>query len=181
MTSVPVEGLPIAGTPGQIPQTEAIAGVATPGSGLAVTGQIGQAIIAVPQEIGQALVDCATGGTGQAGDSQLPSSGQAVCGGEAPEGSEGSAAGEPHGPPPTPMQTPAPLPVEPEVLPLPLTAEALDTGGAAAEAPPELWMAGRGTGPEAGESAVTRMSLPLVGSVAREAPARVWSPSWPVP
>src|ERR1035438_5958249 len=79
MTSVPVEGLPIAGTPGQIPQTEAIAGVATPGSGLAVTGQIGQAIIAVPQEIGQALVDCATGGTGQAGDSQLPSSGQAVC------------------------------------------------------------------------------------------------------
>jgi hypothetical protein len=138
MTSVPVEGLPIAGMPGQIPQTGAIAGVATPGSGLAVTGPIGQAIIAVPQEIGQALVDCATGGTGQAGDSQLPSSGQAVCTGEVPAVAEGSATGEPQGPPPTPMQTPAPLAVEPEALPLPLTAEALDTGGASGEAPPEL-------------------------------------------
>jgi hypothetical protein len=75
---VPVEGLPIAGIPGQIPQTDAIAGVATPGSGLAATGQIGQAIIAVPQEIGQPVVDCATGGTGQPGNTQLPSSGQAV-------------------------------------------------------------------------------------------------------
>src|ERR1035437_8384077 len=42
-------------------------------------------------------------------------------------------------------------------------------------------MAGSGTGLEAGKSAVTRMSFPLSGSVAREAPARVWSPSWPVP
>jgi hypothetical protein len=60
ITSVPVEGLPIAGIPGQMAQ--AMAGIATPGPGLAVTGQIGQAIIAVAQEIGQALVDCATGG-----------------------------------------------------------------------------------------------------------------------
>jgi hypothetical protein len=159
ITSVPVEGLPIAGIPGQIPQTEAIAGVATPGSGVAVTGQmpqveetpvsvmghIAQAMaefatpdpgLAVTGQIGQAIVDCATGGTGQAGDTQLPSSGQAVCAGEVAAVAEGSATGEPHGPPPTPMHTPAPLPVEPERLPL--TAEALDTGAAAAGAPPEL-------------------------------------------
>jgi hypothetical protein len=34
-------------------------------------------------------------------------------------------------------------------------------------------MAGSGTATEAGESAVTRMSFPLVGSVVMEAPARV--------
>jgi len=156
MTSEPVVEPEAAGLSGQIPHQEAIAGATTPGSGLAVigqiaqamaglattgpglasTGQTGQAIMAVAQEIGQAIVDCATGGTGQARVPQPPSSGHAVCGGEIPAVADGSATGDPHGPPPTPMQTPAPLPVAPEALPL--ATPALATGGVAAEAPPEL-------------------------------------------
>jgi hypothetical protein len=142
MTSVPVEGLAAAGLSGQMPHVDAVpevftghirqamAGFATPGPGLTVSGQTGQAIVAVAQEIGQAIVDWATGGAGQAGDSQLASSGQAVCAGEVAAVAEGSATGEPHGPPPTPMQTP-PLPVAEAP---PLTATALDPGETAAEA-----------------------------------------------
>jgi hypothetical protein len=74
----------------------------------------------------------ATGGEGQRVERQLPSIGHAVGAGEVPDVAEGSATGDPHGPPPTPMQTP-PLPV---VEAPPLTATALDTGGAATEALP---------------------------------------------
>jgi hypothetical protein len=144
MTSEPVEGVAPPEASGQIPhvrtapevvagqRAQAMAGIATPAAGLAVAGQIGQAIIAVAQEIGQPVVDSAAGGAGQADDSQPPSSGHAVCAGEVLAVADGSATGEPHGPPPTAMQTP---PVVPVAEALPLTATALETGGAAAEAP----------------------------------------------
>jgi hypothetical protein len=143
ITSDPVEEPAAPDASGQIPHVDgtpevvighiaqAMAGFATPGSPVAVAGQLGQAIIAVPQEIGQALVDCATGGDGHRVDRQLPSIGHAVCAGEVPEVAEGTATGDEHGPPPAPTHTP-PLPV---VAAPPLTATALDTGGAAVEAP----------------------------------------------
>jgi hypothetical protein len=142
MTSVPVEGLVAPDASGQMPHVDAVpevvtghirqamAGFATPGPGLAVTGQIGQAIIAVAQEIGQAVVDCATGGRGHMVDAQVPSSGHAVGAGEVAGAEEGGTEAS-QGRPPTPMQTP-PLPVAEA---LPLTATALDAGEAPAEAP----------------------------------------------
>jgi hypothetical protein len=118
ITSDPVEEPAAPDASGQIPHVDgtpevvighiaqAMAGFATPGSPVGVAGQLGQAIIAVPQEIGQALVDCATGGDGHRVDRQLPSIGHAVCAGEVPEVAEGTATGDEHGPPPAPTQTP---------------------------------------------------------------------------
>jgi hypothetical protein len=135
ITSEPVEEPAAPDAAGQMPHVDgtpevvighiaqAMAGFETPGSLVAVAGQTGQAIIAVPQEIGQALVDWATGGDGHRVDRQPPSIGHAVCAGAVPDVAEGSATGDEHGPPPAPMQMP------------PLTAAAPDAGEAATEAP----------------------------------------------
>jgi hypothetical protein len=132
-TSDPPAGVTAPEASGQIPHVEtapevgtgqmaqAMDGVATPAAGLAVSGQIGQAIIieVVAQEIGQAIVDCASGEAAQEVDAQPPSSGQAVGTDEAVALADGTAAGEPHGPPPTPMQTPPLLPPPPPVAETP--------------------------------------------------------------
>ena len=108
------------------------------------TGQTGQAITY------DGLAPCAPAGTGHAVEVQPPSRGHAVGTGAVVAVAEGRATGESQGPPPTPMQTPAPLPVTPPALPvtppvlpvtppvLPASAVGLDTGTAEAEPSEEL-------------------------------------------